>query len=135
MKTNITQSNVESKVVLAKSLLNTADQLGLKEAQLASVIGVHCDTISILKPILNSTLRLSKDNWPYCSLIFIVQYMYSVVEIQNGFTTSWIPIMKRPKEFQLSRFKLLVAWPQCYILLTRFERKCDFYKEIMCIRI
>ena len=62
MKTNITQSNVESKVVLAKSLLNTADQLGLKEAQLASVIGVHCDTISSFKanPELRNDYNIDK---------------------------------------------------------------------------
>lgn len=33
MKTNITQSNIDYKVVLAKVLLNTADQLGLKQSQ------------------------------------------------------------------------------------------------------
>ncbi|WP_228136427.1 helix-turn-helix domain-containing protein [Acinetobacter ursingii] len=49
MKTNITQSNIDSKVVLAKVLLNTADQLGLKQSQVAAVIGVHRSSISRLK--------------------------------------------------------------------------------------
>lgn len=88
MKTNVTQSNVESKVVLAKSLLNTADQLGLKEAQLASVIGVHCDTISSFKANPELDPATKQGELAIFSLIFIVQYMYSVVEIQNGFTTS-----------------------------------------------
>ena len=49
MKTNITQSNIDYKVVLAKVLLNTADQLGLKQSQVAAVIGVHRSSISRLK--------------------------------------------------------------------------------------
>jgi predicted XRE-type DNA-binding protein len=49
MKTNITQSNVDYKVVLAKVLLNTADQLGLKAGTVAAVIGVHRSSISRLK--------------------------------------------------------------------------------------
>ena len=73
MKTNITQSNVEPKVVLAKSLLNTADQLGLKEAQLASVIGVHCDAISSLKANPELDPATKQGELAIFSLIFIVQ--------------------------------------------------------------
>lgn len=40
---------VEKKVVLAKAVLNAAEQLGLKQAQLAAVIGVHRTAISRLK--------------------------------------------------------------------------------------
>lgn len=41
--------------VLAKALLNAADQLGLKQAELAAVLGVHRTAISRLKssPSLN----------------------------------------------------------------------------------
>lgn len=55
MKMNITQSNADLKVVVAKALLNTADQLGLKQAQVASVVGVHRSSISRLKanPVLD----------------------------------------------------------------------------------
>ncbi len=40
---------VEKKVVLAKAMLNAAEQLGLKQSQLAAVIGVHRTAISRLK--------------------------------------------------------------------------------------
>lgn len=40
---------VEKKVVLAKAMFNAAEQLGLKQSQLAAVIGVHRTAISRLK--------------------------------------------------------------------------------------
>lgn len=52
MKMNITQSNADLKVVVAKALLNTADQLGLKQSQVAAVIGVHRSSISRLKALV-----------------------------------------------------------------------------------
>lgn len=56
---NITQSNVDPKVIVAKALLSTADQLGLKQAQIASVIKVHRSSISRLKvnPVLDLTSK------------------------------------------------------------------------------
>ena len=85
MKTNITQSNVESKVVLAKSLLNTADQLGLKEAQLASVIGVHCDTISSFKanPELDPVTKQGE-------LAILLIDIYRAVYVLSGGDSEWI---------------------------------------------
>lgn len=40
---------VEQSVVLAKAVLNAAEQLGLKQAQLAAILGVHRTAISRLK--------------------------------------------------------------------------------------
>ncbi|WP_336152151.1 hypothetical protein [Acinetobacter sp. 99] len=53
-------------MIVAKALLSTADQLGLKQAQIASVIKVHRISISRLKvnPVL-VTLHLSKVGWSY----------------------------------------------------------------------
>ncbi len=40
---------VDKKVVLAKAVLNAAEQLDLKQAQLAAILGVHRTAISRLK--------------------------------------------------------------------------------------
>ena len=47
--TALVKQPVEQKVVLAKALLNAADQLGLKQSQLAAILGVHRTAISRLK--------------------------------------------------------------------------------------
>ncbi|MDH2465120.1 DUF2384 domain-containing protein [Acinetobacter baumannii] len=85
MKTDITQSNVEPKVVLAKSLLNTADQLGLKEAQLASIIGVNCDFISNLKanPELDPATKQGE-------LAILLIEIYRAVYVLSGRDSEWI---------------------------------------------
>lgn len=43
------QPDLDPKSVLAKALLNAADQLNLKQAQLAAILGVHRTAISRLK--------------------------------------------------------------------------------------
>lgn len=43
------QHSPDKQIVLAKALLNAADQLGLKQAELAAVLGVHRTAISRLK--------------------------------------------------------------------------------------
>ena len=85
MKTNITQSNIDYKVVLAKVLLNTADQLGLKQAQVASVIGVHRSSISRLKakPILDSATKQGE-------LALLLIGIYRAVYALNGGDPEWI---------------------------------------------
>lgn len=45
--------NPDPAVVLAKAVLNAADQLGLKQAELAAVLGMHRTAISRLKQNLN----------------------------------------------------------------------------------
>lgn len=45
----LTQTSPAKEAVLAKALLNAADQLGLKQAQLAAILGVHRTAISRLK--------------------------------------------------------------------------------------
>ncbi|XID75837.1 antitoxin Xre-like helix-turn-helix domain-containing protein [Alkanindiges sp. WGS2144] len=40
---------VDKKIVLAKAVLNAAEQLDLKQAQLAAILGVHRTAISRLK--------------------------------------------------------------------------------------
>ncbi|WP_228272854.1 helix-turn-helix domain-containing protein [Acinetobacter junii] len=82
---NITQSNVNPKVVLAKALLNTADQLGLKQAQVASVIGVHRSSISRLKakPILDSATKQGE-------LALLLIGIYRAVYALNGGDPEWI---------------------------------------------
>ena len=85
MKTDISQSNVEPKVVLAKSLPNTADQLGLKEAQLASIIGVNCDFISNLKanPELDPATKQGE-------LAILLIEIYRAVYVLSGRDSEWI---------------------------------------------
>ena len=79
------QSNVEPKVVLAKSLPNTADQLGLKEAQLASIIGVNCDFISNLKanPELDPATKQGE-------LAILLIEIYRAVYVLSGRDSEWI---------------------------------------------
>ncbi len=43
------QQSVDKKVVLAKAVLNAAEQLDLKQAQLAAILGGHRTAISRLK--------------------------------------------------------------------------------------
>ena len=43
------QTKPEPAAVLAKAVLNAADQLGLKQAELAAVLGIHRTAISRLK--------------------------------------------------------------------------------------
>ena len=49
MQTNPQIENLESDVVLAKAVLKASEQLGLKQKELASVLGVHRTFISRLK--------------------------------------------------------------------------------------
>lgn len=47
------QNNPLPDAVLAKALLNAADQLGLRQAELAAVLGIHRTAISRLKQNLS----------------------------------------------------------------------------------
>ncbi|MDO8344059.1 MAG: XRE family transcriptional regulator [Cellvibrio sp.] len=49
----LAQLNPDPAAVLAKAVLNAADQLGLKQAELAAVLGMHRTAISRLKQNLN----------------------------------------------------------------------------------
>lgn len=49
----LAQINPDPAAVLAKAVLNAADQLGLKQAELAAVLGMHRTAISRLKQNLN----------------------------------------------------------------------------------
>ncbi|ACE84265.1 MbcA/ParS/Xre antitoxin family protein [Cellvibrio japonicus] len=49
----LTQATPEPATVLAKAVLNAADQLGLKQAELGAVLGMHRTAISRLKQNLN----------------------------------------------------------------------------------
>ncbi|MBF4455070.1 DUF2384 domain-containing protein [Acinetobacter sp. SK-43] len=84
MKTNITQSNVEAKV-LAQAFLNAADQLGLKQSQVASVIGVHHSSMSRLKadPILDPTSKQGE-------MALLLIRMYRAIYVLTGGDSEWI---------------------------------------------
>lgn len=85
MKMNITQSNADPKVVLAKALLNTADQLGLKQAKVASAVGVHRSSISRLKanPVLDPTSKQGE-------LAILLIDIYRAVYVLSGGDSEWI---------------------------------------------
>lgn len=85
MKTNIIQSNIDPKVVLAKALLQTADQLGLKQSQLASVIGVHRTTISRLK----SNPKLDPAN-KKGEIALLLIHFYRTIYALTGGDSEWI---------------------------------------------
>ncbi|WP_264673823.1 MULTISPECIES: helix-turn-helix domain-containing protein [Acinetobacter] len=82
---NITQSNADPKVVLAKALLNTADQLGLKQAKVASAVGVHRSSISRLKanPVLDPASKQGE-------LAILLIDIYRAVYVLSGGDSEWI---------------------------------------------
>ena len=55
--TALLQQAPQPQLVLAKAVLNAADQLGLKQAELAAVLGVHRTAVSRLKPVSYTHLR------------------------------------------------------------------------------
>ncbi|MEN8274734.1 helix-turn-helix domain-containing protein [Acinetobacter seifertii] len=85
MKIDITQSNADPKVVLAKAFLNTAVQLGLKQTQLAAVIGVHRSTIGRLKtnPELDPATKQGE-------LALLLVRVYHAVYVLSGGDLEWI---------------------------------------------
>lgn len=85
MKTTIIQSNIDPKVVLAKALLDTADQLGLKQSQIASVIGVHRTAISRLKsnPKLDPATKQGE-------IALLLIHIYRTVYALTGGDSEWI---------------------------------------------
>lgn len=85
MKTDIPQLNVDPNVVLAKALLNTTDQLGLKQSQIASVIGVHRSSISHLrkKPRLDPATKQGE-------LALLLIRIYRAVYALTGGNSEWI---------------------------------------------
>jgi len=85
MKTNAAESNIDPKVVLAKALLNTADQLGLKQSQIASVIGVHRSSINRLKkkPRLDPITKKGE-------LALLLIRIYRAVYVLTGGNSEWI---------------------------------------------
>lgn len=76
---------VEKAVVLAKAVLNAAEQLGLKQVQLAAVLGVHRTAISRLKhhPELDPT---SKQGELALLLIRLARALYAL----TGGDVEWV---------------------------------------------
>lgn len=71
-------------LVLAKAVLNAADQLGLKQAELAAVLGVHRTAVSRLKQKL-SLDPASKQGELALLLIRIARALYAL----TGGDKSW----------------------------------------------
>jgi transcriptional regulator with XRE-family HTH domain len=71
--------------VLAKAVLNAAEQLGLKQAELAAVLGVHRTAISRLKQSLSLDPR-SKQGELALLLIRIARAVYALA----GGDAAWI---------------------------------------------
>lgn len=76
---------VDKKVVLGKAVLNAAEQLGLKQVQLAAILGVHRTAISKLKshPDLDPN---SKQGELALLLIRLVRALYAL----TGGDADWI---------------------------------------------
>lgn len=81
----LAQTNPDPAAVLAKALLNAAEQLGLKQAELAAVLGIHRTAISRLKqnPALDPK---SKQGELALLLIRIARALYSL----TGGDKDWI---------------------------------------------
>ncbi|KKO49471.1 hypothetical protein VT06_06480 [Arsukibacterium sp. MJ3] len=71
--------------VLAKAVLNAAEQLGLKQAELAAVLGVHRTAVSRLKQSLSLDPR-SKQGELALLLIRIARAVYALA----GGDAAWI---------------------------------------------
>ena len=75
--TALLQQAPQPQLVLAKAVLNAADQLGLKQAELAAVLGVHRTAVSRLKQ--NPTLDpQSKQGELALLLIRVARALYSL---------------------------------------------------------
>lgn len=72
-------------VVLAKAVLNAAEQLGLKQAELAAVLGVHRTAVSRLKQSL-SLDPASKQGELALLLIRVARSVYTLA----GGDSAWI---------------------------------------------
>lgn len=86
--------------VLAKAVLNAADQLGLKQAELASVLGVHRTAISRLKQS-QSLDPLSKQGEIALFVIRIARALFAL----TGGDAEWI------KHFMRTHNKITGAVP------------------------
>lgn len=77
--------NVDPKVVLARALFNAADHLGLKHAQIASVIGLHGSSINRLKSklILDPATKQGE-------LALLLIRVYDRVYTLSGGDSEWI---------------------------------------------
>ncbi|MDP5150973.1 DUF2384 domain-containing protein [Rheinheimera baltica] len=71
--------------VLAKAVLNAADQLGLKQAELAAVLGIHRTAVSRLKQALSLDPK-SKQGELALLLIRIARAVYAL----TGGDAAWI---------------------------------------------
>lgn len=76
---------VNKNVVLAKAALNAAEQLGLKQAQLAAILGVHRTAISRLKsnPELDPTSKQGE-------LALLLIRMHRALYALTGGDTDWM---------------------------------------------
>lgn len=79
-------------VVLAKAILNAAEQLGLKQADLASVLGVHRTAISRMKQNLSLDPK-SKQGELALLLIRIARSLFTL----TGGDKEWIQHFMRSK--------------------------------------
>lgn len=85
---------VDPKAVLSKALLNAADQLGLKQMQLASVIGVHRNAISRLKTNLDLDPATKQGE-----LALLLIRVYRALYALSGADAAWIHhFMNSPNE-------------------------------------
>jgi transcriptional regulator with XRE-family HTH domain len=93
--TALLQQAPQPQLVLAKAVLNAAEQLGLKQAELAAVLGVHRTAVSRLKqnPALDPA---SKQGELALLLIRIARALYSLA----GGDPDWIKhFMHNPNKF------------------------------------
>ena len=76
---------VDKKVVLAKALINVAEQLDLKQAQVAAILGVHRTAISRLKnnPELDPASKQGE-------LALLLIRMHRALYALTGGDTEWI---------------------------------------------
>lgn len=76
---------VDKKMVLAKAVLNAADQLDLKQSQLAAILGVHRTAISRLKakPELDPSSKQGE-------LALLLIRMHRALYALSGGDTDWI---------------------------------------------
>ena len=98
MKTNPRVENLEADVVLAKAVLKASDKLGLKQKELANVLGVNRPDINRLKqnPILSPSskqgekaLMLIRVAWALSALtggdeVWIKRFMHYQNSVTNG---------------------------------------------------
>jgi hypothetical protein len=79
------QLEPQAEVVLAKALLRAAEQLGLKQAELGAMLGLHRTAISRLK----NHPHLSPDSKPGELALLIIRVARSLFALTGG-DTAWM---------------------------------------------